>query len=165
MQTIAVKNVAWNGVRLVSLCALLLVVACGSNPLGKLTDALGARRLVDASDNIINATFGVAAADHAAYGVTVGESYRDAHIVGSFRASGGMGNDIQVLIMSATDYINWANGHRGSTYYSSGQLTTSSFDVGPLPPGSYRVVFDNSFSIFSRKNVSAQVELKYRRPK
>jgi len=164
MQTITVKNAMWNVTRPVGLCTLLLVLACGTDPLGKLTDAVGARKLVDATDNVVNATISVGAMDHAAYRVAVGESQKDPHIVGSFRASGGMGNDIKVFIMTETDYVNWANGHQGSTFYSSGQLTTSSFDVGPLSPGNYRVVFDNSFSTFSRKNVSTRVDLKYRRP-
>jgi hypothetical protein len=164
MRTKTVKNAEWIAVRLVGLCALLLVMACGSDPLGKLTDAVGARKLVDATDNIVNATISVEAMNHAAYRVEIGESQKDPHIVGSFRASGGMGNDIKVFIMTETDYVNWANGHGGSTYYSSGQLTTSSFDVGPLAPGNYRVIFDNSFSTFSRKNVTTRVELRYRRP-
>jgi hypothetical protein len=162
MQTKTVENAERNFVRLAGPVALLLVLACGSSPLGKLTDALGARKLVDATDNVVNATISVEAMDRAAYRVEVGESQKDPHIVGSFRASGGAGNDIKVFIMTETDYVNWANGHQGSTFYSSGQLTTSSFDVGPLAPGNYRVVFDNSFSTFSRKNVTTRVELKYK---
>jgi hypothetical protein len=163
MQTKTTKNLAWVGVPLLAPLALLLVLACGSNPLGKLSDVFGVHKLVDATDNVVNATISVDAMNHAAYRVTIGESQKDPHIVGSFRASGGMGNDIKVLVMTETDYVNWANGHQGSTYYNSGQLTTSSFDVGPLPPGDYRVVFDNSFSAFSRKNVTARVDLNYRR--
>lgn len=162
MQTNTVKHAIRNVARLTGACALLLVLACGSDPLGKLTDAVGARKLVDATDNIINATISVGAMDHEAYRIAVGESQKDPHIVGSFRASGGTGNDIKVFIMTETDYVNWANGHGGSSYYSSGQLTTSSFDVGPLAPGNYRVVFDNSFSTFSRKNVTTRAELRYK---
>ena len=162
MQTSRAKNAEWSIVRLAGPVALLLVLACGTDPLGKLTDAVGARKLVDATDNIVNATITVGAMDHAAYRVAIGESQKDPHIVGSFRASGGMGNDIVVCIMTETDYVNWANGHGGSTYYNSGQLTTSSVDVGPLAPGSYRVIFDNSFSTFSRKNVTTRVELRYK---
>jgi len=148
-----------------ALCALGAFVGCGSQPFGKLTDALGVRPMVDDSRVIVDATIGVDSRSHEAYALTVDQAQRDAHIVGSFRASGGMGNDIRVFVMREDDYINWANGHATSALYSSGQLTTSSFDIGPLSPGRYRVVFDNTFSMLSRKNVYTQVALKYQRPR
>jgi hypothetical protein len=85
----------------------------------------------------------------------------DVKVTGRFIASGGSGNDIIVIIMSDTDYINWRNGHSASTYYNSGKVTADDIDV-TLPAGkSYYLVFDNTFSVISTKNVSANIELNY----
>jgi len=57
--------------------------------------------------------------------------------------------------MNSTNYVNWQNGHTGTTYYSSGQVTTGSFNVN-LPAGTtYYFVFDNSFETISFKDVNA----------
>ncbi len=64
--------------------------------------------------------------------------------------------------MSATDYTNWSNGHSVTPLYNSGQLTTASFDVS-LGVGTYYVVYDNSFSVISTKNVTTRVDLTYER--
>ena len=81
-------------------------------------------------------------------------------VTGSFIASGGAGNDIKVYVMSATDYTNWSTGHSVTPLYNSGQLTTASFDVS-LGIGTYYVVYDNSFSVISTKNVTTRVDLTY----
>jgi hypothetical protein len=113
------------------------------------------------SDSVVNATISVGSSTHEAYNAVVGQNFQNPHLVGSFRASGGSGNDIVVLVMGEADYINWANGHESRVLYNSGQLTTSSFDVGPLQPGKYYIVFNNSFSTFSTKRVAARVDLRY----
>lgn len=85
----------------------------------------------------------------------------DVKVTGQFIASGGSGNDIIVMIMSDTDYMNWLNGHAYSTYYNSGKVTAGNIDMS-LPSGkSYYLVFDNSFSTISNKNVDADIELHY----
>jgi hypothetical protein len=85
----------------------------------------------------------------------------DVTVIGNFVASGGMGNDIKVYIMSSTDFVNWKNGHQASAYYNSGKVTTSNLNLS-LPPGqSYYLVFDNSYSIISSKTVSGTITLTY----
>lgn len=80
---------------------------------------------------------------------------------GTFTASGGSGNDIIVLVMGATDYVNWENEHQASTYYDSGQITTGGFNVILPSSGTYHLVYSNQFSIISTKNVNTQANLAY----
>jgi hypothetical protein len=78
-------------------------------------------------------------------------------VVGDFRARGGSGNDIEAGI---TDE-NGANGHAGRFWYHSGKVTTGSIDV-QLGPGTYYLVFNNRFSLFTQKVVYANVNLELR---
>ncbi|MGA2308201.1 MAG: hypothetical protein ABSG57_01470 [Candidatus Bathyarchaeia archaeon] len=112
--------------------------------------------------NIVNDLITVNANDYEYYPFYVPSGATNVQVQGSFTASGGSGNDIEVLIMGSTDFINWQNGHQASAYYDSGQLTTSSFDV-PLPSGqgTYYLVYSNTFSIISQKNVNTQANLSY----
>lgn len=110
--------------------------------------------------NIVNATITVRAGSHRAYYVSVTSGMENARIIGTFTASGGSGNDIIVYVMDETNYINWKNGHQAYCYYNSGKVTTGSFTVY-LSPGTYYVIYDNTFSIISDKEVSTRVDLKY----
>ncbi len=83
-----------------------------------------------------------------------------ASVSGNFTASGGSGNDIRVLILDETSYVNWINGHNVSTFYDSGQITTGSITAS-LPKGSYYLVYSNTFSIASSKNVKTKVDVMY----
>jgi hypothetical protein len=80
-------------------------------------------------------------------------------LTGAFTASGGSGNDIKVYIFNATSFVNWKNGQAASTLYNSGQVTKGDFQVNITSAGTYYIVFDNSFSIFSSKNVAVYATL------
>ena len=83
----------------------------------------------------------------------------------NLEASGGSGNDIRLYVMSYTDFINWQNGHTVSPYYSTGQETAFNTVVNlPNGGGTYVVVFDNTFSIFSSKTVTGTITLTYQVP-
>jgi len=112
--------------------------------------------------NIVNGLITVNANDYESYQFSVPSGATNVRVQGSFTASGGSGNDVVVLIMGSTDFIHWQNGNQASTYYNSGQLTASSFDV-PLPSGlgTYYLVYSNTFSIGSQKNVNTQANLSY----
>lgn len=83
---------------------------------------------------------------------------RGALLRGDFRAFGGTGNDIIVLVMNADSYVNWSNGHKVNPLYDSGQVTVGNISVN-LSPGTYYVVFDNSFSVVTNKSVEAHLKL------
>jgi len=86
----------------------------------------------------------------------------DVRVVGSFRASGGSGNDIEAAIADEDNFENWKNGHEARGPYSSGKTTVGSIDV-PIPvSGTYFLGFSNRFSAVSAKFVYADIELRYK---
>ena len=113
-------------------------------------------------ETIVKGVITVSPASYKAFPFYVPSGVANVHVEGSFTTSGGIGNDIQVIIMDSTAFQNWKNGHEVSVYYTSGKLTTSSFDVS-LPSGeTYYLVLDNAFSLISSKNVDIEATLVYR---
>lgn len=90
------------------------------------------------------------------------EKMEDVRVVGSFRASGGAGHDIQVVIAEEGEFENWINGHQARAVYSTGKTTTGKIDVGITEPGTYILAFSNTFSLLTGKDVFAEVELRYK---
>jgi hypothetical protein len=75
----------------------------------------------------------------------------NAHVSGTFSATGGSGNDIIVYVSDSY----------GTTLYNSGQVSNGSFNVNLTPGSNYSLVFDNTFSTVSSKTVTAQATLNY----
>jgi hypothetical protein len=112
--------------------------------------------------NIVNCLITVNAGGYEYYQIIVPLGASDVQVQGSFTASGGSGNGIVVLIMDTREFVNWQNSHQASAYYDSGQLTTSNFNVTlPSGSGTYYLVYSNTFSIGSQKNVNTQANLRY----
>jgi hypothetical protein len=85
----------------------------------------------------------------------------DPHLVGSYSASGGAGNDIVVMVGTPIDVQNALSGHPAQLLYQSAKLSAGTFDV-PLPgPGPYAIAFTNRFSVVSAKLVNADLALAY----
>jgi hypothetical protein len=82
-------------------------------------------------------------------------------VYGFFRASGGRGNDIEVVIASPIEFQNWINGHQAQVFFAPGKATDGRINVENLPPGDYILAFSNKFSALSRKQVTAVVTLSY----
>jgi hypothetical protein len=113
------------------------------------------------TQNIVNGTITVPPGYCYPFEVSVTSSMSNARLVGAFTASGGSGNDIYVYIMDETDYVNWSNGHQVTPIYNSGKVTTGSFTTYISSPGTYYLVYDNTFSSVSSKDVATAVNLKY----
>ena len=92
-------------------------------------------------------------------GLDVPQGAQNPHVVGWFHAYGGSGNDIEVYVFNMEDCINWENGHWTGGLYSSGKITTSSFDVNLPNSGKYYLVYSNKFSSFSNKKVDTDMVL------
>ena len=105
--------------------------------------------------NIVNGDISVGAGKYVYYQFSVPSQ---ASISGEFSASGGSGNDIEILILDETSYINWINGHSVSAYYDSGQMTTGSITAS-VPAGKYYLIYSNKFSTLSDKNVKTRVDV------
>ncbi len=89
---------------------------------------------------------------------------RDARVVGAFRASGGSGNDIQVVIAPEDEFENWINGHQSRVLCATEKETNGKIDVSVTEAATYYLAFSNAFSALSDKDVFADVELVYRTP-
>lgn len=81
---------------------------------------------------------------------------------GHFAASGGSGNDIEVVVLSEDEYVNWQNGHPTKALYNSGKVTQDSITLTlPSDATTYYVVFSNKFSLLTPKAVEANVDLNF----
>lgn len=86
---------------------------------------------------------------------------RSVHLVGRFVAHGGPGNDIQVFVTDADGLENLKNGHRANVFYSTDKVTVGTLDVPLNSTGQYYLVFNNKFSLLSKKYVESQVNLRF----
>jgi len=111
--------------------------------------------------NLVNGLLTINGGGYQWYQFTVPSGASDIQVSGSFTASGGSGNDIRIYILDSTSFVNWKNGHSVGTYYNSGQMTTGTISA-TLPSGeTYYLVYDNTFSLFSQKNVNTWATLNY----
>jgi hypothetical protein len=78
----------------------------------------------------------------------------------SFKASGGAGNDIRCYVIDRTNFINWENGHQVYAIYDSGKVTAAYDTIYLKGSGTYYIVFDNTFSVFSSKTVYYSITVK-----
>lgn len=81
-----------------------------------------------------------------------------ARITGRFRAISG--DNIMVHILDADGYTNFEHRNPFRSYYDSGKSAVGSIDMR-MVGGSYYLVFENSYSIFSKKVVQATVTMEY----
>jgi hypothetical protein len=105
-------------------------------------------------------TVGTLAASN--YSFTVPAGAFDVSMKGHFAATGGMGNDIEVVVVSEDEFVNWQNGHPSKAFYNSGRVTQDSINLNlPADAATYHVVFNNKFSLFSPKAIQANVDVNY----
>lgn len=112
------------------------------------------------AQNVYSGQLKVAAIQCRYWNLTITPTMLNAHLIGSFQASGGLGNDIEVLIAEQAEFQNWLNGHPARTLYSSGKVTAGKIDV-PLSSGSYVLAFNNKFSLLSAKQVTVDISIQY----
>ncbi len=87
---------------------------------------------------------------------------RNVRLQGHFSATGGIGNDIEVYLLSEDEFANWKNRHLVNAIYSSGRVTQASPDVNvPSAAGTYYLVFNNRYSLLAPKAVEANLTFIY----
>ena len=92
---------------------------------------------------------------------TVPQGAVNAKVKGVFHAFGGSGNDIQAVIANPFQFENWINGHQAQVLYGTERITNGTIDVEGIAPGDYILAFNNKFSAFSKKQVTALIGLSY----
>ena len=93
--------------------------------------------------------------------VEVDSTMTNAHVVGSFHASGGFGNDIEAVVAKWSECENWLNGHQSQVLYDSGKVTNGSMDVPLTEAGTYCLAFSNKMALLSGKTVTGDIALRY----
>jgi hypothetical protein len=139
-----VRQTSW------ALSLLLLALACA---------ACG---FLPHTDTIIDSAFTVSAISSRFYRFEIPPGATGIRVEGHFVATGGTGNDIQALVLSEDDFVNWQNGHPASAYYDSGKVTQSTITATLPGPGVYYLVFNNTFSLITPKAVQARAAVHYR---
>ena len=97
-------------------------------------------------------------------GFVIPDDWRNARLVGNFRAQGGSGNDIEALITDEDGLINKQNNMwaRIKVWYQSGRVTVDTLNVR-LPTGKSHLIFENRFSVFSNKAITLNMRIEYER--
>jgi len=81
--------------------------------------------------------------------------YCVATVQGGFLASAALGDNIIVYFFDENRFNTFESGQSASTYYNSGKVESGVFDV-TVNPGTYYIVLDNRYSLFSTKTVQLQ---------
>ena len=112
--------------------------------------------------NVLGGSFIVEPGKYKTFTVAVTLAMKNPLVEGNFTATGGSSNDIEVLVLEESQYLNWQNGHNFEAAYNSGRVTAGKLKVQlPQEPGTYCVVFSNLFSWITNKAVVADVKLQY----
>ncbi|MEM2139437.1 MAG: hypothetical protein QXJ74_09515 [Nitrososphaera sp.] len=149
------------GIGFVVAAIIAIIFMAGSLTGGTQVNPLSSYIPQERRENVVNGIIGVQAGGYQAYPFFAPSGSTNVSVKGSFEASGGSGNDIRVFIVDSQSFTNWKNGHQVSTYYNSGQLTTDTLNES-IPTGEQMyLVFDNSFSTFTDKQVRTTIDLIY----
>lgn len=112
--------------------------------------------------NLVDTAFTLNAAQGMNWNFTVPPNATDVRVEGTFTASGGTGNDVEVYLLNDDEFVNWQNHHPVSTLYNSGRMTQGTLDARlSSGAGTYHLVFNNKFSLFSPKAVRASIRLHF----
>lgn len=90
------------------------------------------------------------------YGFTVGAG--GGRVFGEFAARGGLGDDMYVIVMPASEMASYQNNYPYRANYNSGKVTGSGSLNVPLAPGTYQVVI-RSGSTWTGRNIRTSISL------
>jgi hypothetical protein len=110
---------------------------------------------------IRNADLRINALSYYSFKLDVPQGASSVLLHGSFTASGGAGNDIEVFVLPEADFVNWQNRHPASSLYNSGRVTVGNLNVTVPAAGAYYLVFSNRFGLLMTKTVNVDATLTY----
>jgi hypothetical protein len=113
------------------------------------------------SVSLTNGAATVGATAYTWYKFVVPENVNAVAVNGHFTATGGTGNDIDCYILDEDGFANLKNGHASRTYYNSGRVTQAKIEARNLSAGTYYILLDNRFSLFTPKAVQIEATLSY----
>jgi len=166
-QTSAGGKWGWKLVGAVFAIALLWVLAKGVSGLSHNSGATGSSSALSQivpqarTQTIVDGALTVAALGSTYYPITVPADATNVSVDGHFTATGGIGNDIEVYVLTEDNFVNFKNGHPSPTLYNSGKVTQDSISVTLPATGNYYLVFNNNFSLLTPKAVQATATLHF----
>jgi len=80
-------------------------------------------------------------------------------VTGEFQCLGGKGNDVEFFIMDRQGMEDWDQGNTYKSLYESGKVSGAKDINIALRPGTYYLIFNNDFSIWSKKTIIANLHL------
>jgi hypothetical protein len=91
--------------------------------------------------------------------ISISDTMQNAKIVGTFNASGGFYNDIEVYVIDEVPPAASGNARLGRAFYHSGKVTSGTVDT-ILAPGEHHLVFSNLFSKFD-KSITTNITVQF----
>lgn len=112
--------------------------------------------------SLLDTAFTLNAAQGMNWNFNVPANATNVRVEGTFTASGDSGNDVEVYVLNDDEFMNWRNGQSVNPLYKSGRRPRGTLHAAlPAGAGTYHLVFDNKFSPFTSKAVTASVRLRY----
>jgi hypothetical protein len=136
---------------IVVVVAIALISTKGAGPIAGQSHTL----------NIVSGSLTVDKSGYVIYQFTVPAGATNSQIKGSFTVTAQGGSGIQVYVLDDVNLFIWGASHGNATvsdYYKSGQVTSGIINIR-LSPGTYYLIFDNTFSGLNTKDVQANVSL------
>lgn len=167
------KTAAWFVWGCFFVAVLFIVVAVVNSHSGQNADRSFLRQMATAplirtfTLSLPQANFTIPAGRYQYFTFNVPARCSNVHIDGSFEATGGSGNDIEVYVFDGDGFTDWTNRQQAQTYYNSGRQSTDTLKLQLRPtadtPATYYLVFNNRFSFLSNKKISSDIKLHYDR--
>ncbi len=162
---------------LVLMCGVVLAVGCGADdPVGpsakyeeRLAESEETIRSLEQdlwetthapkSQTVVKATFKIPAGRYSDSIFAVTSNMKNARLKGSFRETAN--SPLYVSVFDDLNFRNWKAGGDSKVFYNSGKVVVGEIDLSIQVAGTYHLVFSNTHSWFTQKNVEAAVDLWY----
>ncbi len=113
------------------------------------------------AETIIEGSIAIKPHGFASYKVAVPDGAIDVGVFGQFEASGRSENEIQVLLLTASEFVVWQGGYATSPFYDSGKVFKADMQaVLPSKAADYYLIFSNKPSRVER-TVHVSAGLRY----
>ena len=137
----------------VAIAAFVVVGMVVGNPLFKISK--------QQTISIVNETISVAAGGYNYYTFSVPDRVSNPMLSGSFIASGGNENTINVKLLDLQNFFKFKNGQKADAIYATGPENAGTINANLPTNQTFFLVYDNTFSVNSTKQVATDVSLKY----
>lgn len=143
------KHAIW-----ILLSVFMLGIGCGSdNP---------AATSVEQQAVIVDTSFTLAPGESRDYFFSVDLfSQEDVTVRGDFTASGESNSEINVAVMTETEFLLWQTLGSATMVYESGAVASGELNLSLSETGSYRLVYSNVSDMAVEKSVTASVSIFY----